>query len=92
MMVLPRYSLRQLLAIMGASSLFFLVAAFAVRGQPWAVAITIGILVVALILVVQAGFFFAAWLFAQVIGLLSKGPGTRSLAVAEGTASPREPS
>jgi hypothetical protein len=66
MMVLPRYSLRQLLAAMGASSFFFLVAAMAVRGHPWAAAITIGILVVAGMLLVQGGFFFAAWLFANV--------------------------
>ncbi len=54
------------MALMGASSLFFLVAAFAVRGQSWAVAITLAIVSLATILLVQAAFFFAAWLFATI--------------------------
>jgi hypothetical protein len=67
MMVLPRYSLRQLLALMGVSSLFFLLAALAVRGtQPWAVALTLAILVVAGMFLVQGAFFFVAWLFGNL--------------------------
>jgi len=52
------------MALMGASSLFFLVAACAVRGQSWAVAVTLALISLVVILLVQAAFFFAAWLFA----------------------------
>lgn len=65
------------MALMGASSLFFLVAACAVRGQSWAVAVTLGLLTLAAILLVQAAFFFAGWLFATLATSFQQRKGTQ---------------
>lgn len=56
-MLIPRFSLRWLLAVTSASGVFFLVVAQAVRGSSWAR----GVCVAALYLVVCLLFYVAAW-------------------------------
>ena len=61
-MLIPRFSLRQLLALTTASALFCYVIAMAARGHQWAIAISLAISSVLLGLVVHAVVFVMAWL------------------------------
>lgn len=70
-MLIPRFSLRWLLAVTSASGVFFLVVAQAARGSAWAR----GICVAALYLVVCLLFYVAAWGVAMI---LAKTRGTQS--------------
>jgi hypothetical protein len=56
-MLIPRFSLRWLLAVTSASGVFFLIVAQAVRGSSWAR----GICLAALYLVVCLAFYVLAW-------------------------------
>ena len=71
-MLIPRFSLRQLLAITTASALFCYVIAMATRGQQWAIAISLAISSVLLALVVYAAVFAIAWLLTLMGGLFAR--------------------
>lgn len=73
MMLLPRYSIRGLLALMAASAVFFLVASMAVRGNSVAIAVTLAALVMGVILLMQAAMFAGIWIFATVASILRPG-------------------
>lgn len=62
-MLLPRYSLRHVLAATVVLSLVFLAAAQAARGQAWATGVTVAVATVALSLGVYVLTFLAIWLF-----------------------------
>lgn len=63
-MLLPRYSLRHLLAGMVIGSLLFVVAAQAAKGAAWAAGVTIAVAAALLSLGVYALTFLLMWLFA----------------------------
>jgi hypothetical protein len=65
-MLLPRFSIRALLLITAAASVVALLLGFAVQGQVWAVAISIGLGSLVIALLVQAGAFGLIWLLSQI--------------------------
>ena len=67
-MLLPRFSLRTLLGVMTASSFLFLVLAYAVRGETWAIAVFAAIGSLAVCGVIYIALFMAVWLYAQLRG------------------------
>ena len=71
-MIIPRFSLRQLLAITTASALFCYLLAMATRGYQWAIATSLAISSLLCALVVYAAVFAVAWLLTLVGGLLTK--------------------
>ncbi|MBC8356007.1 MAG: hypothetical protein H8E66_28860 [Planctomycetes bacterium] len=71
-MLIPRFSLRQLLAITTVSSLFCYIIAMATRGHQWAIAITLAISSLLLTLVIHAIIFSVAWLLTLFGGSFSK--------------------
>jgi hypothetical protein len=77
-MLLPRYSLRGLFGLITVCSMFFAVAAFAFRGQRWAIAViaaTGSLLVVA---VIHATVFLVAWLLTLITGSFNRSAVPRS--------------
>ena len=71
-MLIPRFSLRQLMAVTTVSALFCYVIAMATRGHQWALAISVAVSSVLLALVVHASLFAVAWLLALVGRLFTK--------------------
>ncbi len=71
-MLIPRFSLRQLLAVTTACALFFYTVAMATRGHQWAIAISLAISSVLLVLVAYAGVFLVAWVLTLIGGLFTK--------------------
>ncbi|MFO0897641.1 MAG: hypothetical protein U0836_09500 [Pirellulales bacterium] len=59
--LLPRYSLRQILAITTALGFVFLIASYGVRGASWAGGIALGLLSVLAALLVYGAFFALVW-------------------------------
>ena len=65
-MLLPRFTIRALLVMLTIGSFVFVIAGMAIRGQPWAWGVTIGILSLAFTLLVHAAWFGAVWMLAQM--------------------------
>lgn len=68
-MLLPRFTLRHALGVVTALCVFFFVVSFAVRGHPWAVAVSIvggALTTLATIFVLV---FFLAWLLTICVSL-----------------------
>jgi hypothetical protein len=65
-MILPQYSLRKLLLSIIGFALFCLVVSWGLRGSEWALGVSLAGLSLALALIVQALFFWVAWLFASL--------------------------
>jgi hypothetical protein len=84
-MLLPRFTLRTLLAILTAVAVLSLLAGQALGGRAWALGVTVAVVSVPLALVVHAAFFsmaisFAGWLGAkEVVARTSRGGVERSL-------------
>ncbi|MEX0612771.1 MAG: hypothetical protein WD738_23825 [Pirellulales bacterium] len=64
--LLPRFSIRVLLAILTIAAVAFLIAGMAYRGQYWAWGVTIGLASLVLTALVHAAWFGVVWLFAQM--------------------------
>jgi len=64
-MLLPRFSMRLLLAITTGFAVIFLVTKFAVNGAPWAQAIVTAIISLAILFAIFAMLFAAAFLVAR---------------------------
>ncbi len=62
-MLIPQYTIRRLLAITAGCAVAFSLFGMAVQGKPWAIGISVGIGVVAIAFLAQAGAFAAVWLF-----------------------------
>lgn len=73
-MIIPRFSLRWLLALVTVCAGLSLVLSYAMRGEPWAIGIAVGIGTLLSIFVLGAFMFCIAWLISQV---LSSGKGWR---------------
>lgn len=71
-MLIPRFSLRQLLLITTASAVFCYVLAMATRGQTWAIVISTAVSSVLLALIVHAVLFVIAWLLALMGSMFTK--------------------
>ena len=68
-MLIPRFSIRWLLIVTAVFAAFFFLVSVAVRGEPWAIAVSVALGSLALLVVIHAGFFLVAWLIAEMIGL-----------------------
>ena len=72
MKLLPRYSLKWLLGLMGISALFFLAVSMAVNdSSPLASSVMLGVVALLTVLAVQVFFFGVIWLVAMLMGGLS---------------------
>lgn len=60
-MLVPQFSIRQLLVVMTALSVCSLCASLALRGHVWAVAVVIAGLTLVLVFLLYGVCFFAAW-------------------------------
>jgi hypothetical protein len=65
-MLLPRFSIRALLAMLTVCALVFLIAGMAARGEKWAWGVTIGLASVLVTALAHAAWFGVVWLFAQM--------------------------
>ena len=85
-MLLPRFTIRTILAITTGSALVCVVFALAARGHQWALACSLGILSVGVTALVHAALFGLLQLFARLLGdPESHGSGTSSPSPAPGT-------
>jgi hypothetical protein len=67
-MLIPQFSIRSVLVVMTALSLFSLIASLALRGQVWAMAVVIAGVHLALTFLLYGLCFFAAWCVCQLRG------------------------
>lgn len=71
-MLIPRFSLRQLLVITTASAIFCYVIAMATRGHQWAIVMSIAVSSVLLALIIHAVLFAIAWMLTLMGHLFTK--------------------
>lgn len=77
-MLIPRFTLRSLLVLTTVSALFCFVIGLAVRGQAWAVAVTIALSSLAIVFALHASVFAVAWCMALIGRVLQPAPVTTS--------------
>jgi hypothetical protein len=65
-MLLPRFTIRTLLAILTASAVVFVMVGTAFRGQYWAWGVTIGIISCIITALSHSAWFAMVWFFARV--------------------------
>jgi hypothetical protein len=65
-MIIPRFSLRWLLALITVCGGLSLILAYAVQGQFWAIGIMVGLAALALVVSLHAAAFSMAWLMTQL--------------------------
>ncbi len=75
MKLLPQYSLRKLLLITTGCALAFSVVALGMRGTPWAVGFSVGVLAAVLLLAVLVGMFGIVWGVAGLLAILEGAAG-----------------
>ena len=68
-MLIPRFTLRWLMLLMAVSGVFFLIVAQAVRGQAWAMGVSLAGAGLLLSFLVYGALFGLAYLLASVLGL-----------------------
>ena len=66
-MLIPRYSIRWLLAATTVCAAFFAIVAAAVRGHIWAVAVSVSVASLAVAFLLYAIFFLFAWWASLVV-------------------------
>ena len=72
-MLLPRFTIRTLLAILTLCACGFVVIGTAYRGQYWAWGVTIALVALIVTMLVHAAWFGVVWLFSQMSSL-PRGP------------------
>jgi hypothetical protein len=77
-MLIPRFTLRLLLAVTTASGVFFFVVMQATRSHAWAIAITAAVAGLLATLVFHALWFLVAWLLTICWQLVCRRPATHS--------------
>jgi hypothetical protein len=81
-MIIPRFSLRWLLALITVCGGLSMILAYAVRGQPWAIGASVGLAALSVVVALHAAAFSVAWLLTQlaysVYGDTPKGGGGQS--------------
>ena len=65
-MLIPKFTIRRLLAITTLFAVFSLVATFAVRGQPWAIAVVVAVFGLAMGFGAYLFFFVVARIFSAI--------------------------
>ncbi len=66
-MLIPQFSLRWVLIVTALCAVLSLIAAFAIRGTAWAMALTLGFASLSITLAAHAALFFAVWIFSLVL-------------------------
>ena len=66
-MLIPQFSLRAILAATAVCGVFSLIGAAAIRGTPWAAAVSLALMALLMMLAVHGLVFFAVWLFSLVL-------------------------
>jgi hypothetical protein len=77
-MVIPQFSIRQILAMMSALGVFFVVASLAMRGHRWAASIVAVGVALLLAFAAYGLCFFAGWCVSLFLGRLGEQPKTGS--------------
>lgn len=72
-MIIPRFSLRWLLALLTVCGGLSLVLSYAVREQPWAIGISVALASLLVLFALHGATFSVAWLLTQ-LGYLFAGP------------------
>ncbi len=67
-MLLPRFSLRSILRIVTLCSVIFLINGFALRGEPWAIGVSVAIGSVVVVALFHAAFYSIALGLSRVLG------------------------
>jgi hypothetical protein len=80
-MILPRYSMRRLLAVMAIFALMFTVVGMAVRGHGWAVVPSLAMAAAAVLLVVQSAMMALVWLVSATQRKLKRSRARRAAAI-----------
>jgi hypothetical protein len=65
-MLLPRFTIRALLAMLTVCAFICVIAGMAVRGHHWAWGVTIGLLSIGFTLLVHVAWFGVVWTLAQM--------------------------
>lgn len=80
MKLIPQYSVRRLLWIMTVAALAFSIVALALRGNPWAIGVAVGLLALVVLAGVYAGVFAVFWAAAEMLAAIQRQapPGGRS--------------
>jgi hypothetical protein len=73
-MLLPRFTLRAILAVTTVAAVFFLLVGTGYRGQQWAWGVAIGVLSLVVVAFVHAAYFGIVWCFARVAARRPSGP------------------
>jgi hypothetical protein len=60
-MLVPRFTIRALLVLITLCAFAFVIAGFAIRGEHWALAVTIGLASALFTLLIHAAWFGAIW-------------------------------
>jgi hypothetical protein len=71
-MLIPQFSLRWVLGVTAACGVLSLVAAMALRGSAWAMALTIAAASLAATLLLHGAMFFVVWLFSLLVASRSQ--------------------
>ena len=73
-MLIPKFTIRWLLLLMSVCSVFFLVFNFAVRGQQWAIAISLAVAGMVVTFLAYGVFFGLAYILASLFGAVRPRP------------------
>lgn len=65
-LLMPRFTIRALLAVLTLAAFVFVVAGMAYRGQTWAWGVTIGVFSLLATALVHAAWFGIVWIFARI--------------------------
>jgi hypothetical protein len=74
-MLIPRYSLRWLLALITVSAAISFVLSYAFRGRDWAIGIAAGLASLAILMGLFVCTFLAAWAISQIETAIAQGRG-----------------
>jgi hypothetical protein len=77
-MIIPRFTLRWLLALLTVCGLLSFVLAYAVRGESWAIGAVVGLCALGLMVALHAAAFSCAWLLTQFTSSVSGGRGAKT--------------
>jgi hypothetical protein len=81
-MLIPQFSIRWLLAVTAVAAMIFSIVALGVRGQHWAVSVSIGLLALAILVGLYGLLFFLVWLFSLAVGRQGRPGGASPFATA----------
>jgi hypothetical protein len=66
-MLIPRYTIRAILAVTTVAAFVFVIAGLAVRGHAWAWGVTFGVASLLLAMLVQAACYGIVWCFTRLV-------------------------